>query len=70
MVRVGLGCAILPSLAVTGAVGDPALRIHPLDPSPSREIHLHWPARRPMSAVAARALELARQIADDLVPRG
>ena len=66
MVRVGLGCAILPRLAVAGAVGDRGLRIHALDPSPSRAIHLHWPARRALSPLATRAIDLARQIADDL----
>lgn len=67
MVRSGLGWAILPRLAAAGAVGDRRLRIHTLDPSPSREIHLHWPARRALSPLASRAIELARQTAQDLV---
>lgn len=70
MVRTGLGCAVLPTLAVVGVQDDPRLRIHPLDPAPSREIYLHWPAGRSASALAVRAIELAREIADDLSRTG
>jgi DNA-binding transcriptional LysR family regulator len=63
MVRSGLGLAVLPTLAVTGVEGDDALSIHPLEPSPSREIHLHWPSVRTLSPLARRAVELAREIA-------
>ena len=52
MVRHGLGCAILPKLAVTGVDGDRRLRIHSLEPAPSREVYLHWPKGR--SSVTAR----------------
>ena len=63
MVRAGLGFAVLPSLAVTGVASDRELRVHPLEPSPSRELHLHWPRVRTLSPLAVRAIELAREIA-------
>lgn len=63
MVRHGLGCAVLPRLAVAGVDADRGLRIHTLDPAPSREIYLHWPKGRSMSPLAARAVEIAREIA-------
>ncbi len=66
MVRSGLGFAILPRLAVLGADREPGLRLHPLDPAPSREIQLHWPRRRRLSPLAQRAVELAREVARDL----
>ena len=61
--RSGLGVAVLPTLAVTGVDGDDELRVHPLEPSPSREIHLHWPSVRTLSPLARRAIELSREIA-------
>jgi DNA-binding transcriptional LysR family regulator len=66
MVRIGLGCAVLPRLAVAGVEGDAHLQVHPLDPAPWREIHLHWPSGRSLSPLATRAIELACEIADDL----
>jgi DNA-binding transcriptional LysR family regulator len=68
MVRIGLGCAVLPKLAVTGARNDRRLRIHPLDPAPSRELYLHWPTTRPPSVLTARAIGFAREIAAQLPP--
>ena len=70
MVRVGLGFAVLPRLAVTGATDDRRLQIHPLDRAPSRQIHLHRPRRRPLSPLAARAIELAREIAVEVSRSG
>lgn len=63
MVRHGLGVAVLPRLAVAGVAQDGDLRLHALDPSPAREIYLHWPRGRSLSPLAARAIELAREIA-------
>ncbi len=65
MVRSGLGIAVLPRLAVASAVGDDRLRIHEIDPTPTRELYLHWPAGRTLSPLAVRAIELAREIAAD-----
>ena len=69
MVRVGLGCAVLPRLAVAGVENDHDLRIHSLDPAPSRAIHLHWPTNRFLSPLATRAIELAHEIADEVSGR-
>lgn len=69
MVRTGLGSALLPRLAVAGVQDDQHLRIHPLDPAPSRAIYLHRPTGRSSSALAVRAIELAREIADELSGR-
>lgn len=65
MVRHGLGCAVLPRLAVIGVDGDRGLRIHELEPAPSREVYLHWPKGRHLSPLVLRAIEIAREIADD-----
>ena len=68
MVRVGLGFAVLPWLAVHGAGvwTDDRLRVHELRPAPAREIYLHWPAARTRSPLALRACELAIEVADEL----
>lgn len=65
MVRSGMGFAILPRLAVEGAVttSDPQLRVHELRPAPWREIYLHWPSDRTLSPLAVRAVEIARESA-------
>lgn len=65
MVRFGLGCAVLPRLAVAGAERDPDLRVHALQPAQCREIRLHRPKGVPAPLVT-RAIELARQIAATL----
>ncbi len=65
MVRSGLGIAVLPKLAVASAFGDDRLRVHALDPTPTRELYLHWPAGRTLSPLAVRAIELAQEIAAD-----
>ena len=66
MVRFGLGFAILPKLAVTGAFMDDHLRVHALDLPLSREMYLHRPSNRSLSPLAVRAIELAREIAATL----
>jgi DNA-binding transcriptional LysR family regulator len=68
MVRAGIGSAVLPWLALHGtdAWSDDRLGIHYLRPSPSREIFLHWPAGRTHSPLAARAIEIAVEVAHDL----
>ncbi|MET8076873.1 LysR family transcriptional regulator [Streptomyces sp. NPDC005303] len=71
MVRAGLGSALLPWLAVRGAdvASDDRLRVHALRPSlPSREIYLHWQAGRIHSPLAARAVEIAVEVAAGLAP--
>jgi DNA-binding transcriptional LysR family regulator len=68
MVRAGIGSAVLPWLALhaSDAYSDDRLGIHPLQPSPSREISLHWPAGRTPSPLATRAREIAVEVAGDL----
>ena len=66
MVRSGLGFAVLPELAVIGAGLDDRLRVHRLDPAPSREIHLHWPSNRSLSPLALHAIDLAQEIATEI----
>jgi DNA-binding transcriptional LysR family regulator len=62
MVRGGLGCALLPALAIGRTDG---LAIHALDPVlPSREIHVHWEGA--LSPLATRVLELAVEAAAEL----
>jgi DNA-binding transcriptional LysR family regulator len=68
MVRAGLGFAVLPWLALhgAGAWSDDRLHIHKLQPSPNREIFLHWPARRTQSPLASRAIQIAVEAASAL----
>ncbi|MET0474759.1 MAG: LysR family transcriptional regulator [Mycobacterium sp.] len=68
MVRAGMGVAVLPWLAVYGADvwSDGRLRVHELQPSPAREIHLHWPAGRTQSPLAVRTIEIAVEVAGEL----
>ncbi len=68
MVRSGLGCAILPRLAVARVGEDRSLRVHELENAPSREIYLHWPSSRSLTPLATRAIELAQEIAADITP--
>lgn len=71
MVRAGLGSAVLPWLAIRGAdvPSDDRLRIHELRPLlPPREIYLHWRAGRTHSPLAARAIEIAVEVASELAP--
>ncbi len=68
MVRVGIGWAVLPWLALHGtdAWSDDQLSIHRLKPSPARELSLHWPAWRTESPLAIRTREIAIDVARDL----
>jgi DNA-binding transcriptional LysR family regulator len=68
MVRAGIGSAVLPWLALhaAGAWSDDRLRIHALRPSPTREVFLHWPARRTQSPLATRAIQIAVEVASTL----
>lgn len=71
MVRAGLGSALLPWLAIRGAgiSSDDRLSVHALRPSlPPREIYLHWRAGRVPSPLAARAVEIAVEVAAGLAP--
>ena len=66
MVRAGMGSAVLPQLAVHSAdVGsDASLCVHELRPAlPPREIFLLWQANRTHSPLAARAIEIAVEVA-------
>ena len=69
MVRAGMGSTVLPLLAIRGAdvQSDHRLRVHDLRPAlPPREIYLHWPAGRTQSPLAARAIEIAVEVAAEL----
>lgn len=66
MVRAGMGVTVLPKLAVHSAdVGsDASLCVHELKPAlPPREIFLLWQANRTHSPLAARAIEIAVEVA-------
>ncbi|WP_416973699.1 LysR family transcriptional regulator [Streptomyces sp. 4F14] len=69
MVRAGIGSAVLPALALRGsdAWSDDRLGIHRLQPSPVSTWYLYWPAGRTQSPLAARAIEVAREVAEELV---
>lgn len=72
MVRAGMGSAILPQLAVRSAeVGsDASLCVHELKPAlPPREIFLLWQANRTHSPLAARAIEIAVDVAGKIAKR-
>ncbi|HEX8865289.1 MAG TPA: LysR substrate-binding domain-containing protein, partial [Lentzea sp.] len=68
MVRAGIGCAVLPWLALHAhdAWSDDQLDIHPLKPAPTRELSLYWPAGRTESPLALRTREIAIEVARDL----
>ncbi|MBW0103640.1 LysR family transcriptional regulator [Pseudonocardia sp. KRD291] len=72
MVRAGIGSAVLPWLALHGsdAASDDRLGIHPLCPSPTREMYLHWPAGSTRSPLATRAIDIAVEAAHDLTGPG
>jgi DNA-binding transcriptional LysR family regulator len=62
MVRAGLGCAVLPALAIGDATG---ISLHPLEPRLSpREIHLHW--QGVLSPLASRVVALTQEVATGL----
>ncbi|MDX3006265.1 LysR family transcriptional regulator [Kribbella solani] len=68
MVRTGIGCAVLPWMALhaTDARSDNELSIHPLKPSPSRELSLYWPSARTESPLALQTRQIAINIAHNL----
>jgi DNA-binding transcriptional LysR family regulator len=68
MVRAGIGSAVLPWLALHGsdAWTDDQLSIHQLRPSPISRWSLYWPAGRTQSPLAARAIEIAVDTANEL----
>ncbi|WP_460696518.1 LysR family transcriptional regulator [Nocardia thraciensis] len=68
MVRVGIGWAVLPWLALRGtdAWSEDQLRIHRLHPSPARELSLYRPAGRTESPLAIRTREIALDVARGL----
>ena len=66
MVRAGMGTALLPRLAILnhGTRADTTLSIHELQPPlPPREIFLLWEKGRTHSPLAARAIEMAVNVA-------
>jgi DNA-binding transcriptional LysR family regulator len=66
MVRAGMGTALLPRLALLSpdARADKTLSIHQLEPPlPPREIFLLWEKGRTHSPLAARAIEIAVEVA-------
>ncbi|MEN3266950.1 LysR family transcriptional regulator substrate-binding protein [Pseudonocardia sp.] len=72
MVRAGMGSAVLPQLAVHIAdVGsDASLCVHELKPGlPPREIFPLWQANRTHSPLAARAIEIAVEVAGQIAKR-
>lgn len=48
---------------------DTRLGIHQLRPLPARESYLHWPAGRTQSSLAARTIDIAIDVANDLAKR-
>ena len=86
MVRAGIGLAVLPWLAIhhvvcrkCGAIhgyhdaADQPLHVHQLDPTPTRDIYLHWPrghaGQSPLTARTIQlAIEVARELADQMPP--
>ncbi|GLH99836.1 LysR family transcriptional regulator [Phytohabitans aurantiacus] len=68
MVRAGIGSAVLPWLALQGseAWSDDQLSVHQLRPSPTTTWYLYWPAGRTQSPLAARAVDIAIETANEL----
>ncbi len=68
MVRVGIGSAVLPWLALYGsdAWSDDRLTIHQLRPAPTCTWYLYWPTGRARSPLASRAIDIAVEAAKDL----
>lgn len=71
MVRARIGAAVLPWLALHGADAwsDDRLAIHRLQPSPTRELALYWPAGGTRSPLAVRAIDSAVEAAHELAGR-
>lgn len=80
MVRAGMGSAVLPWLAIRHLVcsdcgdihgsnggADQPLQVHQLEPTPTREIYLHWPRGHvDKSPLAAHAIEIAIEVSREL----
>lgn len=68
MVRAGIGAAVLPALALqrSGVSSDDRLRIHRLQPAPTRELYVHWQSGRTQSPLAIRAIDIATDAASRL----
>ena len=65
MVRAGMGWAVMPLLAVD--TRDTAVDIRPLTPAvPPRKVCVVWRKDRTLSPVAARMVDIARDVARDL----
>ena len=68
MVRAGMGMAVMPLLAVD--IDDPTIAVRWLDPPvPERRIQLSWPSGRTLSPLAARLIEVARDVCAGLGDR-
>jgi len=62
MVRAGLGCTLLPALALRSRPRDKAVALHPFaPPAPSRRIALVWRASFPRPGDCALLAELVRK---------
>lgn len=67
MVRAGLGPAISAQLCVDISPDDPDLELHPLNPPiPPRRIELAWVPARTQSPIAARFIEIAKEVCADV----
>ena len=69
MVRAGMGAALLPRLAILGhdSRADQTLSVHELQPPlPPREIFVLWEKGRTHSPLAARAIEIAVNVAAEV----
>jgi DNA-binding transcriptional LysR family regulator len=65
MVRAGMGWAVMPLLAVD--TRDPAIDVRFLEPPvPPRQVCLVWRRDRTLSPVAARLIEIAREVTAEL----
>ncbi|MEK8106328.1 LysR family transcriptional regulator [Micromonospora sp. M12] len=71
MVRAGMGSAVLPQLEIHSGVvdSDESLCVHELEPGSPREIFLLWQAHRTHSPLAARAIEIAVDVASKIAKR-
>jgi DNA-binding transcriptional LysR family regulator len=68
MVRAGMGWAVMPVLCVDER--DPAIAVRPLRPAiPPRQICLVWRRDRTLSPLAARLIDIAGEVAEDLGQR-
>ena len=67
MVRAGMGWAVMPQLAVDWR--DPGIDVRPLSPALlPRQVCVVWRRDRTLSPVAARLVDIARDVARDIGP--